>query len=119
VKDVSTRIFVSHAYWHVAQTCWTELGQTVTWHEVERFIKAPGRTAPSYLLKPLRDQAERAMRAIAMPLQTIDSIEGGPDLVGRPCGSSSMDESRGRRPLEHDPEKCAAVFRKDHAQTIT
>src|SRR5262249_53539142 len=21
--------------------------------------------------------------------------------------------------LEHDPEKCAAVFRKDHAQTIT
>jgi hypothetical protein len=22
-------------------------------------------------------------------------------------------------PLEHDPEKCAAVFRKDHAHTIT
>jgi len=22
------------------------------------------------------------------------------------------------RALEHDPEKCAAVFRKDHAQTI-
>jgi len=21
--------------------------------------------------------------------------------------------------LEHDPEKCAAVFRKDHAQTTT
>jgi hypothetical protein len=21
--------------------------------------------------------------------------------------------------LEHDPEKCEAVFRKDHAQTIT
>jgi hypothetical protein len=24
-----------------------------------------------------------------------------------------------RRASAHDPEKCAAVFRKDHAQTIT
>jgi membrane fusion protein, type I secretion system len=29
---------------------------------VEVFIKTPGRTALSYLLKPLRDQAEHAMK---------------------------------------------------------
>lgn len=78
---------------HVAQECWTEFGQTVTRHEVQRFIKPPGRTAPSYLL----NQEERAMRATAIPLQTIDSIGGSPDLIGRPCRSPSMDDSRGRR----------------------
>ncbi len=31
--------------------------------------------------------------------------------LGRPQRAASR--------VEHDPEKCAAVFRKDHAQTIT
>jgi hypothetical protein len=34
-------------------------------------------------------------------------------------GARDLGNAQPLRDLEHDPEKCAAVFRKDHAQTIT
>jgi hypothetical protein len=35
-------------------------------------------------------------------------------LVGRGCGDTATAKTA---LLKHDPEKCEAVFRKDHAQT--
>jgi hypothetical protein len=31
--------------------------------------------------------------------------------------TGSREENASKKYLEHDPEKCVAVFRKDHAQT--
>src|SRR5213076_543104 len=41
-----------------------------------------------------------------------------PDAIAGPTASTEPQLLRNRR-LEHDPEKCEAVFRKDHAQSRT
>jgi len=46
----------------------------------------------------------------------------GAGLFGRPGGvvvANQRAQATSTGCLEHDPEKCEAVFRKDHAQTTT
>jgi hypothetical protein len=45
-------------------------------------------------------------------------LQRRPWHIGRSQGSGAP-RAGPLRILEHDPEKCEAVFRKDHAQTIT
>jgi hypothetical protein len=39
--------------------------------------------------------------------------------VGQELAAGSPSRDRAIEQLKHDPEKCVAVFRKDHAQTTT
>jgi hypothetical protein len=57
-----------------------------------------------------------------------EALTANPSYAGLPRVSIDLQKSfmgwiAGSSPamtkLEHDPEKCEAVFRKDHAQTIT
>ena len=94
-----------------------------------------------------RDAASRARLESAIPSLRVLSVDwqslfaypmsggfqnwslipgrGGPPRAGAgekfsECGQKASrvpDDGRAGTPLEHDPEKCGAVFRKDHART--
>jgi hypothetical protein len=61
----------------------------------------------------------RLIRDLSLREPTLSCEMGSEDAVEcvRPAAMIDPAGARSRALLEHDPEKCEAVFRKDHAQT--
>ncbi|HLJ01441.1 MAG TPA: hypothetical protein VKT76_17150, partial [Bradyrhizobium sp.] len=62
--------------------------------------------------QPLTQIFRQGFRHLRWPPRPADNMNQNSSPMGIPIDSIRSDFA-----LEHDPEKCEAVFRKDHAQT--